>query len=215
MFTVRNTFLIAGLALLTTIASTDSLGEDIPLTVSLEIEAVGKFEIIHSRAESTATGAVLFGLIGAGISESNRAGKDKRRKEAIAPFLDNMACAPMLIEATEERLDEKGFKLRTVDAGDPNEPDVAYVIVLKIGTCGFKMMDSQTDEVAAFVVAEYHILKPGQKKPKKRSRMLITGKHRQSWEALVASPEVANAEFAAIKIKAGRRLANKVIYDNP
>ena len=66
--------------------------------VRLHIENPGKFEVLHSRAESTSTGAVLFGIIGAGIEESSRTSKDEVREDAILVHIPDDACHNHLVE---------------------------------------------------------------------------------------------------------------------
>jgi len=205
---------LSGLGVLPVSALADTPGGAAPVTVELQVSAEGKFEVLHSRAKSTATGAALFGLIGAGIEEGNRAGKDKKREEEIIPLLEDTTCSPVLINAMAERLSEKGFKLHAPDAGIQAVGEIQNILHLKIVACGFKMVDSGTEDMAAFVAAKYYVIEPKQKKPKKMSPLLIFGKTRSIWEAILSNPESANAEFAAVKVKAGRRLANKIIYNN-
>ena len=103
--------------------------------VILYIEDEGKFEVLHSRAKSTATGAVLFGLIGAGIEESSRSGKDKEKEEAILVHIPDDACHNTLVDGMTERLGEKDYVLSVVTGKPPSNAGAEFVVRLKIDAC--------------------------------------------------------------------------------
>ena len=180
--------------------------------VRLHIEDPGKFEVLHSRAESTSTGAVLFGIIGAGIEESSRASKDEVREDAILVHIPDDACHNHLVEEFTARLDAKGITTEVINEKPGKTAGDAYVIRLKIDACGFRMVDTTSEEMAAYVVAQYRIYKPQEKITGKLEELTMIGRDHRVWEAFLADYDAAVAEFRAVKRKAGTRLANKVIY---
>lgn len=182
--------------------------------VVLKLESSGEFEVLHSRAETTATGLVLFGLIGYGIEESSRASEDKKREDAILIEVPEDVCHNHVVEAMTQRLAEKEYSLAVVDTTTADSSDNTYVIRLKIDACGYRKINTTTDEISAFFAAEYQILNPGEKASKKLERLMITGSERKQWDDLVGDLDSAVEEFRLVKIKAGRRLANKLIYMN-
>lgn len=180
--------------------------------VLLHIEDPGKFEVLHSRAESTSTGAVFFGLIGAGIEESSRTSKDEKREEAILVHIPDDACHNHLVEEFTARLDAKGITTEVIQEKPGKTAGDAYVIRLKIDACGFRMVDSTNEEMAAYVVAQYRIYKPQEKITGKLEELTMIGRDHRQWELFLADFDAAVEEFRAVKRKAGARLANKVIY---
>lgn len=202
--------LAASLLLLTGLAQPDDSGTG--KHVQLHIESPGKFEVLHSRAESTSTGAVLFGIIGAGIEESSRTSKDEKREDAILVHIPDDACHNHLVEEFTARLDAKGITTEVIEEKPGKTAGDAYVIRLKIDACGFRMVDTTSEEMAAYVVAQYRIYKPQEKITGKLEELTMIGRDHRVWEAFLADYDAAVAEFRAVKRKAGARLANKVIY---
>jgi hypothetical protein len=198
------------LLLLIGVAQADEAGTD--KHVRLHIEKPGKFEVLHSRAESTSTGAVLFGIIGAGIEESSRQGKDEKREEAILVHIPDDACHNHLVEEFTARLDAKGITTEVINEKPGKTAGDAYVIRLRIDACGFRMVDSTDAEMAAYVVAQYRIYKPQEKISGKLEELTLIGRDHRVWEAFLADYDTAVEEFRSVKRKAGARLANKVIY---
>jgi hypothetical protein len=200
----------ASLLLLVGAAQADEAGAG--KHVRLYIEDPGKFEVLHSRAESTSTGAVFFGLIGAGIEESSRHSKDEKREEAILVHIPDDACHNHLVEEFTARLEEKGIGTEVIEEKPGKTAGDAYVVRLKIDACGFRMVDSTNEEMAAYVVAQYRIYKPGEKISGKLEELTLIGRDHRSWESFVAEYDAAVEEFRAVKKKTGARLANKIIY---
>ena len=200
----------ASLLLLTVVAQADEAGTG--KHVRLYIEDAGKFEVLHSRAESTSTGAVFFGLIGAGIEESSRYNKDEKREEAILAHIPDDACHNHLVEEFTARLEARGIGTEVIHEKPGKTAGDSYVVRLKIDACGFRMVDSTDAEMAAYVVAQYRIYRPGEKISGKLEELTLIGRDHRSWESFVAEYDTAVEEFRAVKRKTGARLANKIIY---
>ncbi len=180
--------------------------------VVLHIEEPGRFEVLHSRAESTNTGAVLFGLIGAGIEESHRKGEDEEKEEAILAHIPDDACHKYLVDEFTARLEAEGIGAEVVHEKPGKQAGDAYVIRLKIDACGFRMVDTRNDELAAYVVSQYRIFKPHEKIKGKLEELTMIGREHRRWEALMEDYDGAVEEFRAVKRRTGARLANKIIY---
>ncbi len=180
--------------------------------VVLHLEEPGKFEVLHSRAQSTNTGAAFFGLIGAGIEESHRHGKDEEREEAILVHIPDDACHNHLVESFTLRLEEKGISATVVYEKPGKNAGDAYAIRLKIDACGFRMVDTTDEDMAAYIVAQYRIYKPGEKISGKLEEVTMIGRDHRQWEAFLEDFEGAVEEFRTVKRRAGVRLANKIIY---
>lgn len=185
---------------------------DGPKRAVLFVEDTGTFEVLYSRAESSATGAAFFGLIGYGIEESARNSNDSEREEHILQYIDDSGCDTVTVEALRGRLLEKGFEVEVRHEKAGGAPGDAYAIRVDMAACGFKMIDTTRDETSAFFAAEYEVLRPGQKRGKKKDEMIVTGDEKVPWGRFESDGELASTEFEAVRIKAGRRLANKLIY---
>lgn len=199
------------IALLTLLPLATQAADDRGL-VRVVIESDGEFEVLHARAKSTATGVVLFGLIGYGIEESSRAGEDNEREQQALAFLPSSDCRSGFTEALLARLAERDYttSMATDDAAADN---VDRKIRLKIRACGFKLANSTSDDVSAFFAASYAIDKAGEKPSRDMTDMLITGTVRSDWSNFVADPALATKEFESVRVRAGRRIANRVIYE--
>jgi len=200
---------ILGLVIALTLPSAAAANDK---NVVLFIEDPGKFEVLHSRAQSTSTGAVLFGLIGAGIEEANRKDKDEEKEEAILVHIPDDACHSYLVDAFTVQLEKKGFGVTVNHAKVGKTAGDAYAVRLKIDACGFRIVDSIDDEVAAYVVAQYRIFKPQEKTSGKLEELTMIGRDHRPWEDFQVDFDGAVNEFRSVKSRAGTRLANKVIY---
>ena len=125
------------------------------------IEGDGKFEVLHSRAKSTATGAVFLGLTGYGIEESGRVGEDNKREEQVLAFLPDDDCSSSFETALLTRLEEKDYSATVVASEKDASGSFDRTIRLKIRACGFKLSNSTSGEVTAFYAASYAVARDG------------------------------------------------------
>lgn len=203
---------IAAIVLLLTLA-TRLFADESGLTVQVIIEDDGEFEVLHSRAKTTVTGVVLFGLIGYGIEEGSRVGEDNDREAQVLAFLPSSDCRTGFDEALLTKLGDKGYDATLAAPIKEVEGSYDRTIRLKIRACGFKLANSLSDQVSAFYAASYAIDKAGEKPSRGMTDVLITGTFRSDWPSIVAEPEVAVAEFESVRVLAGRRIANRLIYE--
>lgn len=180
--------------------------------VVVYIEKTGKFEVLHNRAESTNTGAALFGLLGVAIEESNRTEKDNEREEEILEHIPDDACHNYLISAMTQRLAEKNYLMTVVEDKMGKPADDAFAVRLSIDHCGYRIVNAETDELSAYIAGQYQVLEPGQKKHGTMQSVLVTGDLRATWDVILENFDLSVEEFRSVKSKAGRRLANKIIY---
>lgn len=183
------------------------------LTVHVIIEDDGDFEVLHARAKTTVTGVVIFGLIGYGIEEGSRVSEDNEREEQVLAYLPTSDCRTGFDEALLTKLGDKGYEATLATSTSEVEGSFDRTIRLKIRACGFKLANSSSDEVSAFYAVSYAIDKAGEKPSRGMTDVLITGTFRSDWPGIIAEPEIAAAEFEAVRINAGRRIANRLIYE--
>lgn len=195
------------------IAASHSEGSDqFANSVVLFIERNGEFEVLHSRAETTGIGFILFGLIGYGVEEGSRASEDASREDAIFAEVPEDACRSYFLEAFSERLKERQYEVKIIESRVTRVADNAYVIRLRISACGFRKVNTTSDELSAFFSGEYEILRPGESSSNDFQAIAITGQDRQDWNEFIGDVDSTIEEFRSVKAKAGRRLANKLIF---
>ena len=180
--------------------------------VVLHVEEPGKFEVLHSRARSTSTGAVLFGLIGAGIEESARKSDDEEKESAVLAHIPDDACHSYLIDTFTKELEERGFAVTVVEGKPGKSSGESYVIRLKIDACGYRMVDTINEEMAAYVTAQYRIFRPQEELKGKLLELTIISRNQRTWDDLTADFDSAVEEFRDVKRRVGTRLANKLVY---
>ena len=180
--------------------------------VLLRIEDDGEFEVLHARAENSGTSTVLFGLIGYGIEEGTRSNKDKVREEAIAGHLTDTDCRAGFESALVDRLREKGFEPTVVTGKQKTDESFDWVLKIRILACGFKKTDTTAEELSTFHLSTYELESGTKKLSEDRVDLLLTGTQIGSWEQILSDTIVADEEYLSVKNKAGRRIANKLIY---
>lgn len=193
-------------------AGTASLAAE-PGPVFVTVEGDGNFEVLYSRAKSTATGMVIFGLIGYGVEESSRNEEDNKREGEILQYIPDHDCREAFVAALAERLEEKGFTVALAGRDEPPADASFYELRVKVHACGFKLTNSTSELLSTFHAVTYSVL-VGKDEFMEKSDVLMTGKMSAPWPKILANAELAAEEFKAIREKSGRRVANQLIYHN-
>ncbi|WP_027329954.1 hypothetical protein [Marinimicrobium agarilyticum] len=184
-----------------------AFSDDVKPPVFIDVKDKGKFDLLFDRAKSTATGAAVGGLIGAGVEAAVRSGNDEEKLEQLRPFLSVETCETELLSAFEEKLSGRGY---TVENEAPSKSN-ALTVELEIKECGFKVVNSQTLAMAAFINFE----------TRSDDTALLSlndetfhfyGKERYQFAELVDMEGDINSAHKKVFQKAGVRLANKIIY---
>ena len=191
------------------LVSASAFAEDRNVLVYLDDDS--KFEVLYSRAKSTATGLVLFGLIGYGIEESDRNNDDNRREEAMLEHLADPDCATDFAESMTGLLEDRGIAYRLAESNKEKASGFTHTLHVRLHTCGFMLTNQADEELSAFYAVSYAITSVGEKK-QKMAEVLITGPRRATWDVIMTEPGLAVEEFYQTRIRAGRRVANKFVY---
>lgn len=205
---IRN--LMTGIAV-TLLFSASSYATDTK-TIYIDIVGKGEFEVIYSRATSTATGAVFGGFIGAGIQSGVEANMDTKKTKQLSPLIKKDTWRTQFLDTLNDKLEAEGFKAVWVE----DKGDIGDGLVLKIypESYGFKLVDTSTYMVSAFVAFKARFsgghLKKGQKVEKEG--YYLTNKSQHPFENLLKEDSPVNSDLEAVLNKAARRLANKIIY---
>jgi hypothetical protein len=184
-------------------------------TIQIRVDGAPKFDVVYHRALTNAVGAALGGLIGAGIQSSIESDKDAKKREALGPHVATTVWNDVFVKTLNEALQTKGFDPLWVESkADPQAPKADVYLTLFPASYGFRMVDSNTALVSAYVefAASYtNEVKPRQKLPKEAFYM--TNKKQSSYDDLANEPAALSGDVESVLAQAARRLANKIIYN--
>jgi len=185
-------------------------------TVQIRVDGAPKFEVVYHRALTNAMGAAIGGLIGAGIQSSIESDKDAKKREALGPHVATTVWNDVFVKTLNEALQTKGFDPLWVEGkADPQAPKADIYLTLFPASYGFRMVDSNTALVSAYVefdaVYSRELLKPRQRLPKEAFYM--TNKKQSSYDDLANEPAALSGDVESVLAQAARRLANKIIYN--
>ena len=184
-------------------------------SLALLIKDNSKFEVLLHRAKSTATGAVLGGLIGAGIEDGVRSNHDNEKKSLLLNRMDEPSCSEELISTLIKKLEKKEFQIEKIKLlKDAKKSKKTFILELDIKNCGFKLVNSTNiDRLAAFVEFKSKFYLAGEKKPKSQSNLFL-GKRSYTFNELLDTNTNLSDEMSGVLKKSGKRLASKIIYSN-
>jgi len=205
---IRNTIVVIATTFLFT-ATAFAADHD---TIYIDIAGEGKFEVVYHRAKSTATGAVIGGLIGAGIQSGIESGKDQEKTDQLAPLLEKGTWKVRFLDTLNDKLEAAGFEAIWVE----NKKDIGDGFILRIypENYGFKMVDTSTHEVSAFIDFKASFTQGGSKNAGEgeKEQFYLTSNNRYVYENLLGESSLVNTDLSAVLEKAAKRLANKIIY---
>jgi hypothetical protein len=184
---------------------------------ALAEEAAGKAIVLHGgkavqaevyfhRTEISSTGIIVAGLIGAAIEEGVKAGNDGEKTKAMLARLPEPGCNAPLLAAMMEALKAEGTYA-------PQDARVAGVptATIAINECGLRLVDTETQLLAAFIDFEIEYGLPG-KRPQWTESIQFSGRGRHAYDAFLGQEGLAQQELADALKRAGVRAANKIIY---
>lgn len=211
-FSFRAWAVLASLLLL----ALPGFAQEAPRKIAIEVDGKAEFDVIYQRALSNATGAVLGGLIGAGIQASIESSADAEKRDAIHPYVAEHAWRDVFIQSMTDALAEKGLEPVWIDDGADVKPGTADIyLVLYPGQFGFRIVDTTSLMMAAFIEFDAaYSSKPisGRNQPEKE-RFYITDKSQVSYGQLLEDTAGINPRIEAVLKMAARRLTNKVVYN--
>jgi hypothetical protein len=157
---MRISVLLLGLILLQACATHNEVRVSHTKDISINSLAVvvpetqGDFELLYDRARSTATGAAMFGLIGAAVSEGYNSSNDSKKESYIAKDVQSQDYNQILRNSLTETFREdssiqvKHFNSRSEVVGEGIDA-VAYVGVEEYG---FSFSNQNSENLSPYVV---------------------------------------------------------------
>ena len=175
----------------------------------------GAFTVVKERARATATGAVLFGVIGAAVASAANHGMDREETDKIRPGLAGFSPAPPLRDAFVDALKSSGrIEVQVVDSErELQGKDHDAIIYLTIKEWGVRLPSRAiSDQLAAF--AEIHA-----RMTRGRSQEVLWDEHevslgngRHDLSGYRQDAAMLRGELTDMLQSAGYRLANLLIY---
>lgn len=198
------------LALTLVMTSVGSMATEKTKEIGFILEREGNFEVLHDRATSTATGAALFGLVGAAIESGVDSSNDSKKEAQLLERLPNANCNESLVGSLVQTLGKaKSLNFQMIESKDQVYD---LLLNLKIDSCGFRIVNTVNYKLAAYVDVKMELTEQDAKKPILKEKLLIQGKKRMQFYELLADDDTLLAEFIRVQEKAGKRIANKIIY---
>jgi len=181
-------------------------------TIYIDVIGEGRFEVIYHRALSNATGAVIAGLIGAGIQSGVEAGKDREKTEALSPLVNKENWKVKFLDTLNDKLEAEGFEAVWVE--NARQADDALVLNIYPENYGFKMVNTSTHVVSAFIdfKASLSTGSPNGSEEWDKEAFYLTNRNQYTYEQLLGENSPVNPDLEAVLEKAALRLANKIIY---
>jgi hypothetical protein len=182
--------------------------------IQIRVDGTPEFDVIYHRAKTNATGAVIGGIIGAGIQAGVEADRDSDKRKQIEPHIADDVWQNVFVNTLNEALLAKGFQPQWVEGkSDGKEAQAEVYLVLFPDAYGFRVVDSNTMLVSAYVEFEATYAREPIKRVKSKEPFYLTDKKQASYEDLLEAPSALNGEIEAVLAQAARRLANKIIYN--
>lgn len=179
--------------------------------------ADGSMTVILDRAKATATGAVVFGLIGAAVSSAYNESADAGKAKRLAPHLAGFSSRAVLVGALRAELAQsgQGTAVRLFDRlPSPVEAQALDVLVtVRIERWGLRLApQTPTDLLAGFVELDVKAVRVANGQTVWSEHDVVLGQARQPFEDYERDADLLRREVWTTLENAGQRLAVKVLY---
>lgn len=183
--------------------------------VAVVVAEDGAFTVVKERAKATATGAVLFGVIGAAVASAANQSMDREETDKMRPGLTGFSPAPALRDAFVEALKGSGrLQVEVVDSERTLQgQDYDAVIHLTVKEWGVRLPSRAiSDKLAAFAEIQARMTRARSQDMLWDEHEVSLGNGRHDLEAYRADAALLRGELTDMLQSAGYRLANLLIY---
>ncbi len=189
--------------------------KDIPIN-NLAIvvpEKPGDFELLYDRARSTATGAAMFGLIGAAVSEGYNSSNDSKKESYIAKAVQSQDYNQILRTSLTETFRQDSsiqithFNSRPEVMGEGIDA-VAYVDVEEYG---FSFSNQNSENLSPYVVLTIKVESSGGQVIWD-NREKFVGESVGYFYELKRDSEIASRSLKELFDEVGSRVSYNIIY---
>ena len=205
---MRMTQAANALLLLLLVGTVDAQGPAPASHLHLQITRDGNFEVLSSRVKSgdSTIALMLFGVIGFGLATTMKHASDTELEQQAVPDAGAATCRYAFEQALNGHLQNNGFLIET--ERDKKLP----VLEIAIVACGFRPLDRTSGEMSAFFESKFRFTQAGARRSKTPQHLFETGRLRAAWSEFENSPALAADELHRVLSRAGRKLANKIVY---
>lgn len=184
-------------------------------TIFIEVVGNEKFDVIYHRANSNSTGAVIAGLVGAGIQSGIESNKDAKKTEKIEPMIETDSWKVHFLNTINSSLESKNYKVEWVDGNKTKKISEGLVLKIYPSSYGIKISDTATMLMCAYADFNATLTNVNKKeKEGKKKNFHIIGKDLKTYESFSSDTALLNSEVRAALKMAAKRIANKIIYNN-
>jgi hypothetical protein len=183
--------------------------------VAVVVAEDGAFTVVKERAKATATGAVVFGLVGAAVASAANHGMDREEADRIRPGLTGFSPASPLRDAFVGAL--KGGGRIEVDVVESERllqgQDHDAIIRLTIKDWGVRLPSRAiSDKLAAFAEIEARMTRGRSQEVLWDEHEVSLGNGRHELAAYRQDAVLLRGELTEMLQGAGYRLATLLIY---
>jgi len=184
--------------------------------IAVVVEQKHNFEVIHSRA-TTNIGAPLLlgGLAGVEIASGIDEGKDKNQTALMAKAIQDVCCPSLFIESLSPLSEPTRFD-KVYILPDANQKvslsDYDAVVTFTIARWGLRLIERETDKVAAFVELDAKMVRTRDANTIWDQREVIIGDRRENLATYSADSNMLRNELRETIKKAGFQMSNALIY---
>ena len=171
-----------------------------PKGMSVNIEASSDdFTFIDSRMTETATAAVLFGIIGAGINSSINADEDRIKAKPFLSTANAIELEDILKSSIKGVLEKRGYLF---------EEDHVTNLSLEVKSWGISRTSFEKTDFAPFLVIDVELADGRKTRWEERMKESAT----DTYELQDMTPDVFDKEMRALAVKTGKRIAYEILY---
>lgn len=179
--------------------------------VLIKLTNKGDFDIFFHRSQTTTTAAVLGGLIGAGIETGVSKSKDSNLENDLIEQTGEIICHEDLIHAFKQKLTADD-KFSVVQEEALSENSNHLTLILSIKDCGYKLTNQENNMLSAFVSFKAKIKQSKSTTINFDESFMIKSSQHHHLNDLLINADTVTKEMHDLLEKAGKRLANKIIY---
>jgi hypothetical protein len=183
--------------------------------VAVVVVEDGAFTVVKERAKATATGAVLFGLVGAAVASAANHSMDREETDKIRPGLAGFSPAPPLRDAFMGALKSDGrIQVEMVESERALQgKDHDVIIQLTIKEWGVRLPSRAiSDHLAAFAEIQARMTRARSQETLWDEHEVSLGNGRHDLAAYRHDAALLRSELTDMLQSAGYRLANLLIY---
>jgi hypothetical protein len=191
-----------------------SVFADEPKLIHIQVDGSPQFDVIYHRALTNNTGGAIAGLIGAGIQAGIESDKDAKKRAAVSSHIKADVWNEVFVKSLNEAFLAKGYQPVWDADGKSASGAGDLQLVLSPDSYGFRMVDTSTALVSAFVQFQA-VYAHDRTSLRKQSEEVfyLTSKKQQSYDDLIRNVSELEPDLEAVLAQSARRLANKIIYN--